>query len=113
VPLFNEAIFAACEPEGRFAKIGLVTCLDIDPIFAEMDNTHVVTATGRAAFYEMVYEPLVPPMSDSFRIFWEQTPNAVANGDGMHLTMAGKEALVGLIVETLLKSSLYPKLRLT
>lgn len=107
VPLFNEAIFAACEngergEQGRFQKLADVTCIDIDPVFAEMNNTHVVTDVGKDLFYSLLYEPVPAPASDSFRIYWEEEPAAVVHGDGMHLSEAGKVALVDTIIERFL-----------
>lgn len=99
VPVFNEAIFEACKMGGRFQKLAEVTCLDVDPVFAEMDNTHVVTAVGQSLFYAILVEPVMAQAADAFRIYWEQNPGAVVHGDGMHLSEAGKEALVGVVVE--------------
>ena len=99
VPLFNEAIFEACGVGGRFQKLADVTCVDVDGVFAEMDNTHVVTDVGQGLFYSLLVEPLTATAGDNFRIFWEQNPGAMVHGDGMHLSEAGKVAWVGAVVE--------------
>lgn len=99
VPAFNEAIFEACAEGGRFQKLAEVTCLDVDPVFAEMDNTHVVTDVGQSLFYAILVEPVTGQAGDAFRIYWEQNPTAVVHGDGMHLSEAGKAALVGVVLE--------------
>ncbi len=99
VPVFNEAIFEACVEGGRFQKLAEVTCLDVDAVFAEMDNTHVVTDVGQSLFYAILVEPVIGQAGDAFRIYWEQNPTAVVHGDGMHLSEAGKAALVGVVVE--------------
>lgn len=99
VPAFNEAIFEACADGGRFQKLAEVTCLDVDVVFAEMNNTHVVTDVGQRLFYAILVEPVTGQAGDAFRIYWEQNPTAVVHGDGMHLSEPGKEALVGVVVE--------------
>lgn len=99
VPAFNEAIFEACADGGRFQKLADVTCLDVDTVFAEMDNTHVVTDVGQSLFYAILVEPVPGQAGDAFRIYWEQNPAAVVHGDGMHLSEPGKEALVGVVLD--------------
>lgn len=102
VPVFNEAIFEACAKggfKGRFQKLADVTCLDVESVFAEMDNTHVVTDVGQSLFYAILVEPVTGQAADAFRIYWEQNPGAVVHGDGMHLSEAGKAALVGVVID--------------
>ncbi len=101
VPLFNEAIFEACAVGGRFQKLADVTCVDVDGVFAEMDNTHVITEVGQSRFYAILVEPVTGQAGDAFRIYWEQNPGAVVHGDGMHLSEAGKVAWVGAVVEAM------------
>ncbi len=100
VQIFNAAIREACT-EGALSGLPLVTCAPISPAFEGMGIAHVIGLTTREAFERSLVSPIRAEARDWLRSFYEQEPNGLLLGDGVHLSVAGKEALARYLAQLL------------
>jgi hypothetical protein len=99
IDAFNEAIFAACEPDGPLAD---VTCMETDPLFAEMHNAHVLLGATQQEVEDLLYEPIPSDVAPFFEVFWRDNPDGEVIGDGVHLSDMGKRILAQRLVDEFL-----------
>ncbi|MDW8298756.1 MAG: hypothetical protein RML95_05410 [Anaerolineae bacterium] len=98
VELFNAVIKEACET-GALSDSPLVSCAPISPAFAGMGMEHVIGLTTRNAFERSIISPLRPEARAWLDAFYEEEPNGFLLGDGVHLSVAGKDALARYLVQ--------------
>jgi hypothetical protein len=98
----NEALFAACEPDGAFTDYENVTCLESDPLVAEMDNPHVLIEATQQEVDELLNEPIPSDVAPIFEVFWRDNPDGEVIGDGVHLSDMGKNILAQSLVDLFL-----------
>lgn len=101
IDAFNEALANACAPGGLLAAYSQVTCIDIQPYFYDMGTSHVLGETTLQAYQAALYrETSYTPTLDDF---FANHPDGVIIGDGIHLSLAGRdrlaERLAGVIFE--------------
>ena len=98
---FNAAIAEACQPEGRFGGSPQVTCVDIRPYFDGFEDTsYVVKETTRTEFEAALYRSTsrTPQIQDYFAA----NPDGTIMGDGIHLSLAGRDALMRQLVDDIM-----------
>lgn len=103
ITAFNDALFAACEPEGALGDFSNVTCMETAPLFTDPDNTHVALGIGREALLAALYEPIPADVQPFFETYWRTHPNAEVYGDGVHLSETGKAILAQALVDEFLR----------
>lgn len=99
ITLFNETLLAACEPQGSLGEIAKVHCLETAPLFADMNNQHVVLGGTRDDILGGLYEPIPADVLPYFEVFWRDHPDGWILGDGVHLSPLGKTILAQALVE--------------
>jgi lysophospholipase L1-like esterase len=98
VQIFNKAIAQACE-EGALSDLPLVSCAPISPAFEGLGIAHVIGLTTREAFERSLISPLRAEARAWLNSFYEEEPNGLLLGDGVHLSVAGKDALARYLAE--------------
>ena len=98
VEIFNKAIAQACE-EGALSDLPLVSCAPISPAFEGLGIAHVIGLTTREAFERSLISPLRAEARAWLNSFYEEEPNGLLLGDGVHLSIAGKDALARYLAE--------------
>jgi lysophospholipase L1-like esterase len=98
VQIFNKAIAQACE-EGALSDLPLVSCAPISPAFEGLGIAHVIGLTTREAFERSLISPLRAEARAWLNSFYEEEPNGLLLGDGVHLSIAGKDALARYLAE--------------
>jgi lysophospholipase L1-like esterase len=98
VQIFNKAIAQACA-EGALSNLPLVSCAPISPAFDGMGIAHVIGLTTRDAFERSIISPLRAEARAWLNSFYEEEPNGLLLGDGVHLSVAGKDALARYLAE--------------
>lgn len=101
VQIFNAAIAEACE-NGDLSDSPLVSCAPISPAFANMGMEHVIGLTTRDAFERSIISPLRSEAREWLNSFYAQEPNGLLLGDGVHLSVAGKDALARYLAQLIL-----------
>jgi hypothetical protein len=111
VTALNAAFNAACaippdgsedEEPGALAQIPGVVCLETAPLFESLTEPYVVANITESMLYGILYEPLAPPATDYFSIYWRENPGATVRGDGMHLNALGKLTVINAVVDSAL-----------
>lgn len=92
VEIYNAAITAACT-EGALSSLPLVSCAPISAAFEGMGIEHVIGLTTRDAFERSIISPLRSDARAWLASYFEAEPNGLLLGDGVHLSVAGKDAL--------------------
>lgn len=102
ITAFNAAFFAACDRDGAWGAIDQVSCLAIDPLFADLEYEHVVQNGTQAMVEANLYEPIPDDVAPFFEVYWRDNPAGEVVGDGVHLSELGKELLTQAIVVQML-----------
>ena len=108
IDAFNAALDDACAPDGAFADFENLTCMAVDPLFADAENAHVLLGATQAQVEELLYEPIPADVAPFFEVFWRDNPDGEVIGDGVHLSDLGKKILAQALVDAFL--SLEPDL---
>jgi hypothetical protein len=97
IDAFNAAIAEACAPGGTIAAYPQATCIDIRPFFEGMDSQIVLGKTTRADYEAALYRTtsFTPTIDD----FFAKNPDGVLIGDGIHLSLAGRDRLATRLAE--------------
>jgi hypothetical protein len=91
IDAFNAVIAEACAPGGTIAAYPQATCIDIRPFFEDMDSPVVLGETTRADYEAALNRTTYnTPMLDDF---FAKNPDGVLIGDGIHLSLAGRDRL--------------------
>ncbi|MFQ3534579.1 MAG: hypothetical protein SNJ58_01755 [Aggregatilineales bacterium] len=98
VRLFNKAIAEACA-DGLLSDPPLLTCAPISTAFEGMGIQHVIGLTTRNAFERSLVGPLRPEARAWLDAFYAEEPNGLLLGDGVHLSVAGKDALARYLAQ--------------
>jgi lysophospholipase L1-like esterase len=103
IEAFNAALAEACQPEGRFGGAPQVTCVDIRPYFESFDDTaYVLKETTRTEFEAALYRSTA--RTPQIQAYFEENPDGVIMGDGIHLSLAGRDALARQLVDDILRT---------
>jgi hypothetical protein len=98
VEIYNAAITAACT-EGALSSLPLVSCAPINAAFEGMGIEHVIGLTTRDSFERSIISPLRADARAWLASYFENEPNGLLLGDGVHLSMAGKDALARYLTD--------------
>ncbi len=98
VEIFNAALRAACQ-DRTLNDSPLVSCAPISPAFEGMGIQHVIGLTTRNAFERSLISPLRSEAREWLDAFYAEEPNGLLLGDGVHLSVAGKDALARYLAE--------------
>jgi hypothetical protein len=97
IDAFNAAIAEACALGGTIAAYQQATCIDIRPFFEGMDSPIVLGETTRADYEAALYRTTsFTPMIDDF---FAKNPDGVLIGDGIHLSLAGRDRLAARMAQ--------------
>lgn len=96
VAAFNGQIAAACAGGGL--AIPQVMCIDINSAFAGMGTGHLIGPMGRDDLEKQLFAPPAPDQGGLLNAYWGGNPGGLANGDGVHLSAAGKAALAAYLI---------------
>jgi hypothetical protein len=97
IDAFNAAIAEACAQGGTIAAYPQATCIDIRPFFEGMDSPIVLGETTRADYEAALYRTTFnTPMIDDF---FAKNPDGVLIGDGIHLSLAGRDRLAARLAQ--------------
>jgi lysophospholipase L1-like esterase len=103
IAAFNEALAASCaDPDGLGGVEG-VTCIDIQPFFEDMGMAHVLGETTREDF-----EAALDRENSYTAMVWdyfERHPDGALVGDGIHLSLAGRDRLAERLAAIILDMS--------
>jgi len=88
---FNEALAEACGEGGRYADIGQLECVDLRPFFEDMDSPHVLGTLTLDDFRAAQYQST--QFTAILEDYFEQNPEGTLTGDGIHLSLAGRDRL--------------------
>jgi hypothetical protein len=101
--LFEAAWQASCaDTQAGLGQFPQVTCQPIADIFAEADQAHVALGINQEDLLGLLYEPIPADVAPFFEVYWRDNPGGLVFGDGVHLSQAGKNTLVQVIIEALL-----------
>jgi hypothetical protein len=94
---FNAQIALTCRPDGAIGRYPQVLCADTQTFFEGMDTPYVLAETTQAQYEALVYrQTAFMTRVDSF---FQANPNGVLIGDGIHLSLAGRERLMQRMAE--------------
>lgn len=95
----NDALAAACAPEGALAA---VVCIDVTGLYPGDD--HVLSTLDRATYMALGYAPVNPDDAGLLAAYWNTRPEGLITGDGVHLNEAGKQTLAAALLDQLAAS---------
>lgn len=94
---FNDQIETTCHPDGSIGRYPQVLCADTQTFFEDMDTPYVLAETTRAQYDALVYrQTAFMARVDSF---FQANPDGALIGDGIHLSLAGRERLMQRMAE--------------
>jgi hypothetical protein len=94
---FNAQIASACRPDGSIGRYPQVLCADTQTFFEDMDTPYVLAETTQAQYEALVYrQTAFMARVDSF---FQANPDGALIGDGIHLSLAGRERLMQRMAE--------------
>lgn len=101
IDAFNDALEEACVSGGMLAEYDQVTCVDLRPFFDDMGASHVLGETTlqdyEAALYRTTsYTPIIES-------YFAEHPDGIIIGDGIHLSLAGRDRLARRLAEIILE----------
>ncbi len=98
VDAYNNEIGLSCN-FGSLAAMPQVACVNTGEAFAGMDENYVIGMIAR----QELRDTLIAPLSEIYTAWLEQYyavhPDGLLQGDGVHLSVAGKKALAAFLVE--------------
>ncbi|NDJ36806.1 MAG: hypothetical protein GYB64_19300 [Chloroflexi bacterium] len=101
IAAFNAAIAQACTNGYSLADWQAVVCVDPQPFFTDMESPYVLGRTDQQDFEASLYRTTT--FTDILFDYFDQNPEGALIGDGIHLSLAGRdrltEALADLILE--------------
>jgi lysophospholipase L1-like esterase len=103
IAAFNEALAASCADPNGLGGVEQVTCIDIQPFFEDMGMAHVLGETTREDF-----EAALDRENSYTAIVWdyfERHPDGTLVGDGIHLSLAGRDRLAERLAGIMLDMS--------
>jgi hypothetical protein len=95
VSTFNAQIASACSSGALL--LPQVRCVDVGPAFAGMGSSYVLGATSQLDLSLMLAEPVSGDVQNMLSSYFGSGSNKTINGDGVHLTNAGKAALAAYL----------------
>jgi hypothetical protein len=96
VAVFNQQIAAACA--GGALALPQVTCIDVNPAFADMGTSYLIGPVSRQDLQAMLYAPPSPDQQNTVNFYFSNNPNGKLVGDGVHLSNSGKARLAAYLV---------------
>ena len=100
IRIANEAINSACGANGMINAIGGVSCMDIASLYS--GDEHVFTSLDRNSYAELEYTVLREEDVPLIDFYWQETPDGLIFGDGVHLNHIGKTLLADALANHLL-----------
>jgi hypothetical protein len=98
VDAYNHEIGLSCN-YGSLAAMPQVACVSTSEAFESMNENYVIGMISR----QDLYDTLIAPLSEIYTAWLEQYyavhPDGKLQGDGVHLSVAGKKALAAFLVE--------------
>ncbi len=104
ISAFNKQIESTCRPQGSIGRYPQVLCADTQTFFDDMETPYVLAETTQAQYEALVYRQtaFMARVDD----FFQANPKGVLIGDGIHLSLAGRERLMQRIAEWISRLSL-------
>jgi hypothetical protein len=96
VAVFNQQIAAACT--GGALALPQVTCVDVNPAFADMGTSYLIGPVSQQDLQAMLYSPPIPEQQNMVNFYFSRNPNGMLIGDGGHLSNSGKARLAAYLV---------------
>jgi hypothetical protein len=97
IDAFNAEIEKECAPGGVIGSYEQVTCVDIRPFFDGMGTTYILGITSRQAYEAIVYR--TSRYDYVIEGYYERKPDGVLVGDGIHLSLDGRDRLTERLAE--------------
>jgi len=99
---YNNEMENACK-FGTLSQLRQVYCVTTNDAFEGMGINHVIGPTTRQALVESLTEPLTEKQNEWLDYYFGKYPDGMLQGDGVHLSVAGKQALSAFIVDLVKK----------
>ena len=106
IAAFNRALAEACAEGGVLAAYEQVRCVDIRPFFEDLGAGHVLGLTTREEFEAMLWRET--GYTPAIWAYFEQHPDGTITGDGVHLSLAGRDRLAAGLARLILELSAGP-----
>ncbi len=100
VDLYNHEIGLSCN-YGTLAEIPQVSCVNIDDAFVGMGDNYVIGLISHEDLTASLIAPLHPVQQAWLDQYYAVNPDGLLQGDGVHLSIAGKKALATFLVKLL------------
>ncbi len=97
IDAFNAEIEKECAPDGVIGSYEQVNCVDIRPFFEGMGTTYILGITSRQAYEAIVYR--TSRYDYVIEGYYERKPEGVLVGDGIHLSLDGRDRLTERLAE--------------
>lgn len=103
IDAFNAALAAACQPGGTIALYEQARCIGIQPFFDGMSEPYILGETTREQYKASLFR--ATQYSAVLDEYFEEEPDGVLIGDGIHLGPAGRDRLARELALIILEMS--------
>jgi lysophospholipase L1-like esterase len=99
IDAFNRALAASCADGGIMDVYEKVVCVDISGYFEEMQTSYILAETTKSDYEAALYQ--TNGYTHVIDDYFATLPNGVLIGDGIHLSLAGRDRLAERLADLL------------
>ena len=103
VNMYNLGLDDACRPEGIVGRISGVICYDISGLFDELTVNHILMELTEAELNSLTTLPT--DIREQVSVYFRDNPSGRVQGDGVHLSPAGKRQLSQFIANQITRNT--------